>query len=416
MPDTIIKPAGGRMTHRERFRRLMHFQSVDRAVHWEFSYLGTERWHREGLPPEMKAGEGPGSVESYFGVDPRVWVPLNCDLVPPFPPGVKVLEDHGHLQVFQRTDGMIFESPATGSETIPRYIKFPIANRDDWKRFKERLDPSSPERHKTDWKAIAEEVRTSDLPVGIWFGSFLGVPRNWIGFENIALMLYDDRPLVEEIIATLADLYYSQIECALQEAEVDFAGGWEDICFRSGPLISPAMFSEIVVPHMKRVSGLLRTHGCDVIWTDCDGDIRKLVPHFLEAGVNCMFPLEILPGSDPVELRREYGKSILLRGGIDKHRMSGGKKEILAELKRIECVVDEGGYIPHMDHRVPADVSYENYRYYVREKLALLGWSREEVSYVWPVRDMASDYRREIPTGEAGTWQKLPRTDQYHLI
>ncbi|HPP29633.1 MAG TPA: uroporphyrinogen decarboxylase family protein [bacterium] len=394
----------------------MHFQSVDRIVHWEFGYLGIERWHREGLPLEITAGEGPGSVEAYFGVDPCVWVPLNCNLIPPFPSEVKVLEDHGHLQVFQRSDGMIFESPPTGSETIPRFIKFPITNRDDWKKFKERLDPSSPERFLTDWKAIGEELRFSDLPVGIWFGSFLGVPRNWIGFENIALMFYDDRPLIEEIIATLTTLYYSQIECAIKEIDVDFAGGWEDICFRSGPIISPSMFAEIVVPHMKKVTGLLRAHGCDVIWTDCDGDIRKLVPLFLEAGVNCMFPLEVFPGSDPVELRKEYGKAILLRGGLDKHKMSGDKKDILGELKRVEKVVEEGGYIPHIDHRVPADMSYENYRYYIREKLALLGWSNEEVSYVWPVKDMVPDYCRKGSKKETGIWQKLLRTTQYHLI
>jgi len=374
----------------------MHYQSVDRGVHWEFGYLGEtiDRWHNEGLPREITAGEGPGSVESYFGVDPVVRVPVNYDFVPPFPPEVKVLEEHGDRQVVQSSDGMIYETKTSGVKTIPHYIKFPIANRDDWKRFKERLDPSSPERHKTDWKKLGEELHHSHLPVGVSLGSYFGIPRDWIGFENIALMVYDDRPLVEEIVATLADLYYSQLEMALREIEVDFAAGWEDICFRNGPLISPQMFSEIVVPHLKRVTGLLRLHGCDVIWTDCDGDIRKLVPLWLEAGVNCMFPLEVHAGSDPVELRKEYGKQILLRGGLEKYKFTMGKKEILAELKRVEHLVEEGGYIPHGDHRIPEDVPYENYKYYVREKLALLGWSQEEVSSIWPLREMASEYQR----------------------
>lgn len=413
MRQTIIDPERQTMSHRERFRRLMHFQTVDRGVHWEFGYLGIERWRNEGLAREITAGDGPGSVERYFGVDPTVWVPINCNLVPPFPPGVKMLEDHGELQVFQRSDGLVYECPATGGETIPRYIKFPIASRDDWKKFKDKLNPASPERHQIDWKKTGETLRASDVPVGIWFGSFFGTPRNWVGFENIALMVYDDRRLVEEIVATLAELYYSQMELALGEIEVDFAGGWEDICFRNGPLISPQMFSEIVVPHMKRVARLLRAHGCDVIWTDCDGDIRKLVPLFLEAGVNCMFPLEIHPGSDPVELREQYGKQILLCGGLDKQKMSKGKKDILAELKRVEKVVDQGGYIPHMDHRVPTDVSYENYKYYVREKLALLGWSPQEVASVAPLRGMASDYRRATPVNQTGDWWTLPQNIQY---
>ena len=38
------------------------------------------------------------------------------------------------------------------------------------------------------------------------------------------------------------------------------------------------------------------------------------------------------------------------------------------------------------DHRVPPDVPYENYRYYIREKLAMMGWSKGEMSEVWGLR------------------------------
>ncbi|HUS58948.1 MAG TPA: uroporphyrinogen decarboxylase family protein [Planctomycetota bacterium] len=393
MKDSIIDGSKPRLTHRERFQRLMHYQSVDRGVHWEFGFLGEtiDRWHNEGLAREITAGEGPGSIEAYFGVDPCSGVPVNYGLIPEFTGETKVLEKTADKQTLQYPDGTIAEVQTHGTSTIPHYIKMPIANRDDWKRFKERLNPGDPAR-KYDWKSIGQHLLRCELPVCINLGSYFGVPRNWIGFENLAMMCYDDRELVEEIVETLTNLHISQLEPALKECRVDYAGGWEDICFRGGPMISPQMFREIVGPRLKRVCDLLRRHGCDVIITDCDGDVRPLIPVWLESGLNCMFPLEVHPGSDPVAIRKEWGRQILLRGGIDKQRLSKGKKEILAELKRVECVVNDGAYIPGVDHRVPEDVPYENYKYYIREKLALLGWRNDEVAQVWPIRNMKSTF------------------------
>jgi len=389
MAQSIIEADSPRLTHRERFRRVMHFQTVDRIPHWEFGYLPEtiERWHAEGLPEQYKDN---GAIEAYFGCDPMAGVPISTGLRPGFEGQVEVLEEKEESRIERHPDGMILEVKTKGISTIPHYIKFPIENRDDWKRFKERLDPDDPVRHQTDYKKIGEELLRSELPIGIGLGSFFGVPRDWIGFENIALMCYDDRALVEEIVATTSDLQYSQLEKALRYCEPDFAAGWEDICFRNGPIISPKMFAEICGPHIKRVCTLLREHGCDVIWTDCDGDVTALVPIWLECGLNCMFPLEVFPGSDPVKYRKMYGHQILLRGGLAKFQFAGTKQEIIDELKRVEHVVDDGAFIPHGDHRIPQDVSYENYKYYVREKLAMLGWRNDEIAQIEPLKGVSS--------------------------
>lgn len=382
--NNILRQDRFRLSHRERFVRQMHFQTIDRGVHWEFGYWDEtmERWHNEGLPKTITRSEGRGSVEAYFGVDPSWYVPISVELEPPFSGPVKVLEEKENSRVVEHPDGMIAEEGKGGVVSIPKYIKMPISGREDWKRFKDRLDPHSPGRDR-DWISIGEKARRSQVPVGVFVGSFFGWIRNWVGFEQLALMMYDDPELVEEMVETLTQVMLVQLEACLRECEVDFAHVWEDICFRGGPMISPAMFRDIVGPRVKRVCDLLRQHGVDVIWVDCDGDIRPLVPIWLEAGLNCMFPLEVHCGSDPVALREQYGRQILLRGGLEKFRFTKGKEEILAELKRVEKVFEEGGYIPHGDHRIPRDVPYENYRYYIREKLAMMGWSKDEISEVW---------------------------------
>ncbi len=69
---------------------------------------------------------------------------------------------------------------------------------------------------------------------------------------------------------------------------------------------------------------------------------------------------------DIVEVRRKYGKSLGLIGGIDKRMLSKDKASIYDEvMSKVPFMIDSGGYIPTSDHAVPPDVSYENYLYYL---------------------------------------------------
>ncbi|MEM1515235.1 MAG: hypothetical protein QXH24_04205, partial [Candidatus Bathyarchaeia archaeon] len=92
------------------------------------------------------------------------------------------------------------------------------------------------------------------------------------------------------------------IEKAVKEIKpiIDFAHWWEDMCYNNGPLISPRLFKEFMVPEYKRVTSFLKDHGIWINIVDCDGNINSLVPLWLEAGINCMFPLEVRAGTNPI--------------------------------------------------------------------------------------------------------------------
>ena len=49
-----------------------------------------------------------------------------------------------------------------------------------------------------------------------------------------------------------------------------------------------------------------------------------------------------------------------------------GKEAIDRELEKLRPLVERGGYLPCVDHRVPPDVTYENYLYYLERKKAIL--------------------------------------------
>jgi uroporphyrinogen decarboxylase len=138
------------------------------------------------------------------------------------------------------------------------------------------------------------------------------------------------------------------------------------MCYNAGPLLSPRHFKQFLVPHYRRIADLLHRYGVDVIWLDCDGNIESLVPLWLDAGVNCMFPVEIgVWGADPLRYRRQYGRELLMMGGFDKHILQGAKTDIEQEVRRLAPLVEDGGYLGFCDHRVPPDVPLENYCFFL---------------------------------------------------
>jgi uroporphyrinogen decarboxylase len=177
------------------------------------------------------------------------------------------------------------------------------------------------------------------------------------------------------MVETVADCIIGVLERILGTgARFEACAVWEDMCYNTGPLLGPEHFKRFLVPHYKRITSLLRSHGVDVVWVDCDGKIDALAPLWLDAGVNCMFPIEVGTwNGDAIAFRREYGKEMLIIGSVDKHMLARTKADITREMARLTPLVEEGGFIPTPDHRVPPDVSLANYRFYCEEARRIWG-------------------------------------------
>ncbi len=361
------------MTHRERWLRTMHFEPVDHVPDEEFGYWDNTLtiWHEQGLPREIDTLP---KADLYFGFAPRRHVPVAQFLLPGFER--RVIDDSGEHLLIRDENGATCEIHSSGQDSIPHFIDFLLKGREEWEReFEPRLDPDDPRRlpDRAAWERQRGEFADRDYPLGIGIGSLYGRMRDWMGFEGAAMMLYDDPGLVEEIMERITQIVLHTIGWAARQVELDFGVGWEDMAFNAGPMISPEAFERLMVPRYRRITDLLKRHGCDIVYVDCDGNINALVPLWLGAGVNGMFPVEVAGGTDPIALRDRYGKEVLLLGGVNKRALIEGREAIRKELKRIEPYVKEGGWIPHVDHRVPPDVTFENYRYYLAAKRETFG-------------------------------------------
>jgi uroporphyrinogen decarboxylase len=359
------------MNARERFDATMHFRPVDRSPIMDFGFWDETIviWQDYGLPKGV-------NLDDWFGMDPQ-WIvaPINTFLCPGFE--TVVLEDRGDTLVIRDGDGVTKEQGKfLGS--IPRHLDHTLKDRESWeKEVKWRLDGRDRRRYPSDWEEYVKKFTdpNRDYPLGIPGGSLYGRLRDLMGVERISLLVYDDRPLFEEMVETVADCIIESVLPALQSGiHFEYVSMWEDMCYRAGPLLSPKIFKEVLVPNYQRVTETFRKYGVDVFVLDCDGDISKLVPLWLEGGVNCMFPIEVGTwGADPVAYRRQYGKDLLMIGGFGKRILAGSKEGITREVERLAPLVEEGGYIPTPDHRVPPDVSLDNYLHYLREARRVWG-------------------------------------------
>ncbi|MFA6472100.1 MAG: uroporphyrinogen decarboxylase family protein [Candidatus Latescibacterota bacterium] len=361
------------MTSIERFNRCMHFQAIDHVPDMEFSFWDEtiRLWEKKGIPEGLDTHQ---KRELYFGLERRFKVPTDLNLFPTQTVREAGIKDG--WRYYYDEDMVLCRVPDDGSTTMPEHIEYSLKSRQDWERlFKPRLDPDTPGRIPDDLSAQVDKCLEQDFIPYLYAGSLFGRIRNYVGFAEICYMIYDDPELVDEMIGYMTNLSCAILERALPKikGKVSHAWFWEDICFKAGPMISPTYFREHVVPGYRQIVSILKANGIDVVFVDCDGWIEPLVDCWLDAGINVMFPLERNGGSDPHIFRKKYGRNILLSGGIDKTKIAKGGDVIVRELEYIAPLVEEGGYIPHCDHLIPADVSLENFRFYLGKKREIFG-------------------------------------------
>jgi uroporphyrinogen decarboxylase len=139
-------------------------------------------------------------------------------------------------------------------------------------------------------------------------------------------------------------------------------------------MISPAMARAVLLPAWTRWVCEARQAGVPIVDMDSDGYVGELIPLWIEAGINVCDPLEVAAGCDINASRRQFGRKIAYRQGVDKRCIAKGGKVIENELARIEPVVRDGGFIPGCDHAVPHDISWPDFLHYGRLLAELTGW------------------------------------------
>jgi uroporphyrinogen decarboxylase len=368
------------MTDLDRFIAHMTDTPADRVPNWELGVWPqtVERWRAEGLDPASVNWDW-FAGDPRLGMDRKEFIGFNGGLLPGFE--YQVLADEGETEVIRDGLGRTRRALKTGTVhggrmSMDQYLRFAVETPEDWQTLKRRLDPSTPGRLAANWTDQVERWQRRQIP--LVFGpncttlGFYWSARDWMGTENLSLAWYDYPAMMHDMMAHWADFQIACVAPVLERTTVEYVCFNEDMACKSGPLLSPQTYRTFIFPHFKRLIEFLKGHGVRWVAVDTDGDSEPLVPLLMEAEVDILWPLERASNQDPARLRRRFGPSLKLWGGVDKRELAKGRAAIDAHLRELAPLVDSGGYVPTVDHTVPPDVSWDDFRYYLEVKQRLL--------------------------------------------
>jgi len=350
------------MNDRERFLNLMFYRPVDRlpvmAVEPHVEGPALARWRREGLPADRQPGEFLGIHGVYDGV------PLHCGPVPGFESRrlSESADEYVETDYLGATVRHLKEAPGM----YYGYIDHPVKTRADWEEYKRRFDPGSPERTPANLEQIIASLNNSDRPVFLApFPFFFRLGFYLMGMERFMTAFYDDPDLMHDMFSFYGEFLLTLIRPLLGRVQIDGLILTEDLAYKNGPHLSPKIYEEFWLPYQNPIVREVKRHGTGIVCLWTAGNIEVLLPMLMDNGINCIWCLERGSGMDPVAIRKKYGRSLLLGGGIPKEAMIEGPAAIDREIARLLPLIREGGYLPALDDVVPPEVPFDTYRYFV---------------------------------------------------
>jgi len=353
------------MNNRERIIATVLGTPADRVPY--FSCLGPwgetiDRWKAEGMTGTWDEGL---DFDAGFQI-----LPVNLGYCPGWEP--ETIEVRERTVIVRDAMGILQEQRKGGS-TIPHYIDYPVKDRETWEAVQWRLNPSDPKRFPDNWADVCKKFNNGDAvnQLGSYPWGLFGTARDMMGLEPLLVSFYTQPELVHDIMDKLTTMWLSIYEKVVQDVRVDCIHIWEDMSGKDGSLISPAMIREFMIPNYKRIATFAKKHDIPILSVDTDGDCTELIPVFMEADVNLMFPFEVLAGCDVVAYREQY-PTLAIMGGIDKVEISKGKEAIDAELERVSSMWGKQ-YLPSLDHCIHPQISLEDWRYYCKRLKEMCG-------------------------------------------
>jgi uroporphyrinogen decarboxylase len=343
------------MTSRERIRTVLEGGIPDRVPiqdgYWEETLT---RWQGEGLPADVAADRD--ATGEYFGTEIRM---ISVDAS--YLLEERILSEDDRYVTKMTRNGTVLKY-IKGKTSTPGLISFPVGSRQDWDRLKWRLrsvEGRLPADLADRYKEYCKHQRFVVVCVhDPWEASW-----SKLGPTYLLEAMKTDPELVRDVFRTITDLNIMVCEDLFARGlEVDGAWVWGDIAYSRGTLFSPAMYKEILYPLHRRLIGFFKRRGLPVVYHS-DGDIRRVIPLLIDAGVRCIQPLEAKANMDLFELKREYGNQLAFMGNVDFDRIARSESDAEEEIRcKVGGGKQGGGYIYHSDHSVPPNVSLEVYR------------------------------------------------------
>ncbi len=247
------------MNHRAALKAMLQGEYPEEVCQFEWGYWPETiaRWKIEGMPSDKDPWEAAG-ITRYDRV------PVNVRFCPPFES--RVLSETADTQIICDEEGVTKEVSKHGT-AFPRFLHHPVETPADFAKIRPHLEASAPGRYPDDWPAAVARLaqRNHVLVMGRIEISFFGWHRDLMGLENLLIAYFEQPALIHAISEQHLAFLKAMYGRILKEVEFDFIFMWEDMSFKNGPLISPKLVREFMLPYYRDfiswAKGLRRIQG-----------------------------------------------------------------------------------------------------------------------------------------------------------
>ena len=298
----------------------------------EFGFYCMEEWLKQGLDPDVDHAElfnyHKNAKHSLGNIG---W--CEAAFLPVFE--TKLIEDRGDCEVEQDFAGrhvLYFKGKRSGF--MPEYLVHPVKDIKTWEEdVKWRMNPDSLERYvDLDQRMVEAKIAAGEgkMICCNLIGGYMYL-RSLIGPEDLLYKFYDSPELIHECMQTwlkLADAVTAKHQKHVTIDEIFFG---EDICYNHGPLISPDMMNEFIIPYYQQYISNVRARQIDknrhiYIQIDTDGFADPTIPVYQKGiKMDVMSPFEVASNCDVIRTGKEFPE-LVIHGGIDKRILAQGKK------------------------------------------------------------------------------------------
>jgi uroporphyrinogen decarboxylase len=348
------------MTGRERVNRMFARQPHDCIPrHDSFWPETVARWQREGLQWDLH------DALRLLGSDFQV---LCWSWPAPFPRRREVLSSDAETETVRDAWGGICRF-WKGRSGTPEHIGFGCDSREAWEKIYKPAMLAAPMQ--IDPAPAVARFREARL-TGRW--TYLsGVEgfealRRLIGDEAFLVAMIEDPDWIRDIVRVHTDLVLRELETLLAHGiEPDGCWIYGDMAYNHATVCSPAMYRELVWPEHKRMADWAHARGMKFIY-HTDGQIGSVLDLYVDAGFDCIQPIEAKAGMDIRVFAPTHGGRLAMFGNIDVMKMATNDLDVIEEEIRAKFAAGMAtqGYAYHSDHSVPPQVSWETYRGIIR--------------------------------------------------
>ena len=338
------------MQSRERFLRAFAHQEADRIPIIDSPWAGTlRRWHGEGMPEGV-------DWRDYFDIDKSEQI--SVDITPRYE--VKVLEDTDRYQIVTTPWGVTLKN-FKELDSTPEFLDFRVTTPEAWEDAKRRM---TLEDDRIPWQFLKEnypkwQAEGRWIEAGFWFG--FDVTHSWtVGTETLLIALYEEPEWAVDMFNTYLDRCIALFQRVWDAGYRFDAIYWpDDMGYKGTTFFSNDMYRALLKPVHRRAVEWAHEKGIRAHLHSC-GDVMSRVDDLVEIGIDCLNPLEVKAGMEPLTLKKKYGDKLTLHGGINAV-LWDDRKAIVGEIERTVPVLKEnGGYIFSSDHSIPNAVSLAN--------------------------------------------------------